>query len=104
MVMIGMLYVASEADVALLGDAQAHLLLRASGSLQQRLAAIAAGSVLNLAPLSAAVLADVFVPAMLPLDWRSALESDQLFGLQLHAVSPVVGPVAKQGMAPCKPV
>ena len=67
----GTLYLASEEDVALLGDAQAHLLLRASGTLQQRLAAIAAGGVLNLAPLSAAVLADVFLPAMLPLDWRS---------------------------------
>jgi hypothetical protein len=69
----GTLYLASEEDVALLGDAQAHLLLRASGPLQQRLAAIAAGGVLSLAPLSAAVLADVFLPAMLPSDWRCGL-------------------------------
>lgn len=74
----GTLYLASEEDVALLGDAQAHLLLRASGPLQQRLAAIAAGGVLSLAPLSAAVLADIFLPAMLPLDWRYGWHDDIL--------------------------
>lgn len=61
---------ASEADISLLGGAQAHLLVSAAGELQERLGAIAASGVLSLAPLSATALADVFLPAMLPPEWR----------------------------------
>lgn len=93
----GMLYVASEEDVSLLGGAQAHLLVRAAGPLQQRLAAIAASGALNLVPLSAAALADVFLPAMLPLDWRwgTATQASVLFGFLISAQ----GGWRTQGMA-----
>lgn len=59
--------------MALVGEGRRHqLVLPAPGrpSLAARLAAIADGGALNLVPLSAAALATVFLPPMLPDLWR----------------------------------
>ena len=65
---------ATDEEVALLGGGgQGHLLVRlppAHGSLASRLAAVAATGALNLRPLTAGALADVFLPAILPAAWR----------------------------------
>lgn len=69
----GMLYLATKSDMALLSEGPLHQLVHFEGfgpHLEARLAAVAAGGALNLAPLSAAALADIFLPPMLPDHWR----------------------------------
>ena len=82
--------------MALVGDGRRHqLVLPARGrpSLAARLAAIADGGALNLAPLSAAALAAVFLPPMLPDLWRwrpipSTLLEPGLNESQLRSILP----------------
>ena len=77
---------ATAEDVALLGPSRGHLLVRlpletpgdgsssAGPGLAARLTTIAAGGALNLRLLDAASLAAVFLPAMLPAEWRCGVD------------------------------
>jgi hypothetical protein len=67
----GPFYVVSEAEAALLDGRRESLVVSTSESpLGARLLAIATRGALNLSPMTAAALADVFLPAILPAVWR----------------------------------